>query len=106
MKKMLEQTKEKMQEIINCINQQKNISPAELEHIRKSLEVIETVKRIESFDENGYSETSHRHMRGYSGHSVRDRIVSKLEKMLDDESGTSSQQTIRDILNIISRMSY
>jgi hypothetical protein len=105
MEKIIEKTKEKLSEEIEELIK-KPLSPAALEHLRKSFEVLETITRMECCNSEGYSETSHRYMHGYSGHSVRDRMVSKLEKMLDDESSVHNQQTIKDVLNIISRMSY
>lgn len=47
MQKAIGKTKEKLAEEIEQIIKQDSISPAQLEHLRKSFEVIETIKRIE-----------------------------------------------------------
>ena len=121
---------ETIEDVIKDITSKKDISPAQLEHLSKSVCIIEKLKSMQQ-QENEYSENSYRRGRsrttgrysrdnsndyydnsgrnyrdsgnssrryndssGYSGHSLKDRMIAKLEEMLDDTQSHHEEQFI------------
>ena len=122
---------ETIEDVIKDITSKKDISPAQLEHLSKSVCIIEKLKSMQQ-QENEYSENSYRRGRsrttgrymsrdnsndyydnsgrnyrdsgnssrryndssGYSGHSLKDRMIAKLEEMLDDTQSRHEEQFI------------
>ena len=92
------------------------MTPADLESLTKAVCVIEKIKRIEQCepcdDEGGYSyghstrryyDGASRH-NGYSGHSIQDRMIDSLEKMVDDAQTDYERQTVKKWIKWIRRM--
>ena len=69
----------------------------------KAVCIVEKLHSIERFD-NDYSANSYKrnHSRryndsnGYSGHSIKDRMISNLEKMFDETHSEHEQQLIQE----------
>ena len=98
------------------------MSPAELELLSKSICVIEKIKNIQQQGGDDYSENSYRRGRsrttgrfvsrdsgnssrryydssGYSGHSIKDRMVAGLEEMFDEAQSEHEKQVVQDWIN-------
>ena len=125
-----------LEDVIKGITRKENISPAELEHLSKTICTIERIKNIQRNDDNldysensyryGKSHTSSNHMNrenfyrghhdssnnssrfydgnssryydssGYSGHSIQDRMIAKLEEMYDTAQSEHERQVVQD----------
>ena len=122
-----------LEDVIKGITRKENISPAELEHLSKTICTIERIKNIQRNDDNldysensyryGKSRTSSNHMNrenfyrghydnssrqydgnssryydssGYSGHSIQDRMIAKLEEMYDTAQSEHERQVVQD----------
>lgn len=97
---------------IGRIADKTDISPGELENAKMAICVIKDIEEIVGSDDyDGYSRTRGRSpvtgryvsreggMRGgYSGHSIKDRMISKLEHMMDE---TDSEYEKNEIANYI-----
>lgn len=98
---------------IEDIVRKNDITPAELDNVTKALCAIEKIKQIESCETNDeYSGRSYKRGRdnagrftsrdgqktdgGYSGHSIRDRMIDKLEQMIDSARSEHERQTIQE----------
>lgn len=95
-----------------------NMTPPDIDILTKDLCALETLKRIECTEDIGYSETSHRRGRsqttsrdtnstryydgsgnsGYSGHSIHDRMVAQLERMMSDAKDDYERQQISEFI--------
>lgn len=62
MNKTLEKAKESAEEIIKGITKKDNVTAAELEALEKAVCLIEKIKSIEEYTNNGYSGNSYNHM--------------------------------------------
>ena len=99
-----------------------DITPAELESATKAVCLLEKIKMLRGIESSSYmdetsymreprmrrdSYRSNRHYRdgsysdgGYSGHSVRDRMISHLEStMMDEASSESERKAIRELID-------
>ena len=121
---------ETIEDVIKDITSKKDISPAQLEHLSKSVCIIEKLKSMQQ-QESEFSENSYRHGRsrttgrymsrdnsnnyydgnssrryndanGYSGHSIRDRAIAKLEEMFDEAQSRHEEQFIQDWIDRLS----
>ena len=80
------------------------MTPVDLEILTKAVCIIETVKRCQCHygdnnsvsDSNGYSR---RYYNGYSGHSIQDRMIDKLERMMDEAQTEHERQTVQTWIN-------
>jgi hypothetical protein len=94
------------------------MTPADLESLTKAVCVIEKIKQIEQCthydDGEGYSydhgASTRRyydgaiHHNGYSGHSIQDRMIDCLERMVDDAQTDYERQTVKKWIKWIRRM--
>ena len=131
---------ETIEDVIKDITSKKDISPAQLEHLSKSVCIIEKLKSMQQ-QENEYSENSYRRGRsrttgrymsrdnsnnyydgnsnrnyrdsgnssrryndssGYSGHSMKDRMIAKLEEMFDDAQSKHEEQYLQQWIDRLS----
>ena len=122
---------ETIEDVIKDITSKKDISPAQLEHLSKSVCIIEKLKSMQQ-QENEYSENSYRRGRsrtsgrymsrdnsndyrdsgnssrryydssGYSGHSLKDRMIAKLEEMFDDAQSKHEEQYLQQWIDRLS----
>ena len=125
-----------IEDVIKDITSKKDINPAQLEHLSKSVCIIEKLKSMQQ-QENDYSENSYRRGRsrtngrymsrdnsndfsdrnyrdsgnssrryndssGYSGHSLKDRMIAKLEEMFDDAHSRHEEQYLQEWINRLS----
>ena len=75
------------------------MTPVDLEILTKAVCIIETVKRCQChYDDNGYSR---RYFNGYSGHSIQDRMIDKLERMMDEAQSEHERQTVQSWINCL-----
>ena len=144
---MLDSVKDTIEDVIKTITRKPNITPAELEHLTKSVCLLEKIKTIEdsgNYDEveysqrrshnsynnsrmhdpryeNGYydSNGSYRSFEsgnssrryydggsrnsGYSGHSIKDRMIARLEDMYDEARTEHERQIVQEWINRLSR---
>ena len=99
----LQHAKITIEDVIKDITSKNNISPAQLEHLANALCIVEKLNSIELQD-NGYSANSYKRnnsrryndSNGYSGHSIKDRMISNLEKMFDETHSEHEQQLIQE----------
>lgn len=118
MDKTLEHLKETLEDEIKKIVKKGDITPTELESAYRA---VKTIKMIDEMCGYGYSEGPHGTMRysygneypyyhdrgrspvtgryisrdaGYSGHSIADRMVAKLESMYDEAKTDHERQTV------------
>lgn len=122
--KTLEKIRESVEEAIKPILKKgESMTPADLESLTKAVCIIEKIKRIESDDfnddysyERGRSPITGRYVsrdayhdgastrryydgksnNGYSGHSIQDRMIDRLERMMDEAQSENERQTVRD----------
>ena len=159
--KMLEKVKDTVEDIIKEITKKPNITPADLDHLTKSVCLVEKIRTIEEGTDGGNSNSydggssyrrgrssvtgryvsrdggsssynsgyyndegmyhdggggssrdggsSHRRYydggsnssrnSGYSGHSMRDRAVAKLEEMYDEARTEHERRFLNDMIN-------
>lgn len=122
MHKLLEKVKENLADIIKPILKKGDaMTPADLEILTKAVCTIEKIKRIEDsdcdYDDFSYSRarnpmtgrylshndsvTSHRYYdgafhHGYSGHSIKDRMIDQLERMVDEAQSDYERKLIKE----------
>lgn len=132
----LDNAVDSLEDIIKGITRKENMSPAELEHLSKSICIIERIKNIQrEIDGGEYSENSYRRGRsrttgryvsrdsssrgyydegnsnrgyhdgnssryydssGYSGHSIKDRMIARLEEMFDEAQSEHERQVVQE----------
>lgn len=150
--KALDKAIDSLEDVIKGITRKENISPAELEHLSKSICTIERIKNIQRENDDGgeYSENSYRRGRsrvtgryvsrdgnsngyhdgsnnsnrgyydgssrgnyennssryydssGYSGHSIKDRMIARLEEMYDDAQNEHERQVVQEWIDRLS----
>ena len=110
-----------------------DINPAELEMATKAVCLMEKIKMVEDLDSgSSYSRNSYRRGRsynnvydnsyrdygpdrsydyqmdhGYSGHSVKDRMIAQLESsMMDNAQSESERRTIESLISQLSSSNY
>lgn len=106
-----------------------SMSPSELEIAKKAVCLLKEIKECEALDTDnmhGYSERSYRRGRnpmtgqyesrgyvdydqpystvyhdgtGYSGHSIKDRMISRLEGMMDEAKTDYERKTVEDFIH-------
>ena len=99
----LQKAKDTIEDVIKDITSKNDISSAQLEHLSKAVCIVEKLNSIELQD-NYYSANSYKHnnsrryndFNGYSGHSIKDRMISNLEKMFDETHSEHEQQLIQE----------
>jgi len=117
MDKTLDRLKETLEDEIKKIVKKGDITPAELESAYRA---VKTINMIDEMCDRGYSEGPHGTMRysyergrspvtgryishngynGYSGHSIADRMVAKLESMYDEAKTDHERSTIEEWIN-------
>lgn len=127
MEKRYESIMDLLEKEIDKIIKKGDITPVELESLYKCVCVIEKIKMMEESGEeysDGYSEaygrysmpywnqyeggrsrTSGRYMsrgrrgNGYSSHSIKDRMIDCLEKMMDEAGSEYERNTVSDWIN-------
>ena len=93
---ILEKTREAIEEHLQMIiRKNSNMTPMDIEIITKDICALEALKRIENVASEGYSEESSGNS-GYSGHSIQDRMVDKLERMIDEAQTENERKTVRE----------
>lgn len=124
--KIIEKTREALAEHIQMIIRKGgNMTPPDIDFLFKDLCALETLKRIETEGaDTGYSQGSYARGRGsngqfvsrnsgnssrsydgnsgnsgYSGHSIQDRMIDRLEQMMDEAQSENERQTVRDWIN-------
>ena len=146
--KILEKAVEALEDNVRQITRKESMSPAELEHLSKSICTIERIKNIQRENGEDYatSENSYRRGRsrttgqyvsrdgsgnsnrgyydggsnnssryydggnsnryydssGYSGHSIKDRMIARLEEMFDEAQSEHEKQVVQDWLDRLS----
>gem|GEM_PF-2814473 len=112
----LQRAKDTIEDVIKGITSKNDITPAQLEHLSKAVCIVEKLKSIERQD-NDYSENSYKRDRshhgdysrryndsnGYSGRSIKDRMISRLEKMFDETQSEHEKQIVQEWID---RLSY
>lgn len=106
---LLEKIRDSIEEAIKPILQKGGaISPSDLESLTKAVCIVEKIKYIEQCercnDEDGYSygHSTRRyydganHHNGYSGHSIQDRMIDRLERMIDEAQTEHERQTVKE----------
>ena len=105
---LLEKIRDSIEEAIKPILKKgEAMTPADLESLTKAVCVIEKIKYIEQCepcdDEDGYSygHSTRRYYggathHGYSGHSIQDRMIDRLERMIDEAQTEHERQTVKD----------
>ena len=127
--RILEKAVEALEDNVRQITRKESMTPADLEHLSKSICTIERIKNIQREEQGEYSENSYRRGRsrttgrymsredsrnyyddggsgnstrryfdssGYSGHSIKDRMVSKLEELFDEAQTEHERQVVQD----------
>lgn len=125
----LEELKDILEEEIKKITQKGSITPTELDSMTKAVCLIEKINMIEDYDnsedyddENSYysrrrgrysrrnynydsyndggrsMSRSHRNS-DYSGHSIKDRMIDKLESMMDEAKSEYERKIVSDWIN-------
>lgn len=99
---VLEDLKKHVLKEINKINEKGDLNPVELKNASDAVCLLVKIKEVEE-DDFGESESSERYphsmrrgsyRRGYSRHSINDRIVDKLERMMDDAGSEYERNVI------------
>ena len=127
---ILQNAREAVEDVIKDITSKKDVSPARLEVLMKSLCALDTINSMKQKDKE-YSENSYRRGRsrttgrymsrdnsnnyydgnssrryndssGYSGHSMKDRMIAKLEEMFDEAQSRHEEQFIQDWIDRLS----
>ena len=144
----MEKAVDALEDNVKQITRKESMTPAELEHLSKSICIIEKIKNIQQQGGDDYSENSYRRGRsrttgrfvsrddgssqgyydnnafdggsnnssrnyrdsgnssrryydssGYSGHSIKDRMVARLEEMFDEAQSEHEKQVVQDWIN-------
>lgn len=126
MDSVLDKLNDLVEKELNKIVLKGDITPAELEIATKAVCLIEKIKMVAEYEAGGsyssYNDRSYRRYRsydsddyamdrgynrsmdrGYSGHSVRDRMISQLEStMMDAAQSESERRTIESLISQLS----
>lgn len=105
--KSLEELKTLVEAEIKKLAKKDTLNPAEIDAATKAVCLLEKIDKIQngSYDDEGYSgrrvrnPMNGRYMsmnRGYSGHSIKDRMVSKLEAMMDEAHSDYEREAIEE----------
>lgn len=92
---------------IKKLTKKETLNPAEIDAAKKAVDLLEKIDKIQNdcYDDEGYSERRGRNPmngrymsmhRGYSGHSIKDRMVSKLEAMMDEARSDYEREAIEE----------
>ena len=127
---ILQNAREAVEDVIKDITSKKDVSPARLEVLMKSLCALDTINSMKQKDKE-YSENSYRRGRsrttgrymsrdnsnnyydgnssrryndssGYSGHSMKDRMIAKLEEMFDEVNSPHEEKFVQDWIDRLS----
>ena len=104
---VLDELKELALAELKKLVKKESLNPAEVESATKAVCLIEKIDKIQngSSDDEGYSSRRGRNPmngrymsmnRGYSGHSIKDRMVSKLETMMDEARSDYEREAIEE----------
>lgn len=122
---VLNSLKESVESELRKIIKKDDMTPAELDSATKAVCLLEKIKMMESdeyMDESGrsygpYHDTPYRRGRymsrdphmpryyddnGYSGHSIKDRMVARLEEMMGEAKSEYERKTVEDWINRLS----
>lgn len=111
LEKVLERLEETVTSELEKLVKKPELNPAEIKAATDALCLMEKIQKVQNGMEDGHSESYHsdgsyargRSMRtgrfvsnsnGYSRHSIHDRIVSNLEKMMDSASSDYERDVI------------
>jgi hypothetical protein len=84
------------------------LTPVEIDNASKAVCLMEKIKNLQNGSYDQYEGSSGRRMRnpmngrymgdqrGYSGHSIKDRMVDRLESMMDEAHSDYERQVIAD----------
>jgi len=83
------------------INKGASMSPNDLEILSKAVCILEKINGITDGNSynSGHSTRYYGTHHGYSGHSITDRMIDRLESMMDETQSDYERQTIRDWIN-------
>ena len=119
----LEELKDILEEEIKKITQKGSITPTELDSMTKAVCLIEKINMIEDYDnsedyddENSYysrrrnynydsyndggrSMSRSNRNSDYSGHSIKDRMIDRLESMMDEAKSEYERKIVSDWIN-------
>ena len=121
MEKVLESLEEAIIREIDKVAHKGDMTPVEIKNVSDAVCLLESIKKIKDDDDDEYDERDGGHSersagirmnrysrsynrsydRGYSRHSINDRIVDKLERMMD-EAGSEYERDV--ILNWIDKV--
>ena len=79
------------------INKGASMTPNDLEILSKAVCILEKING-NSYN-SGHSTRYYGTHHGYSGHSITDRMIDRLESMMDETQSDYERQTIRDWIN-------
>ena len=105
----LDKTLEDLQDLVitelNKITKKGELTPAELKNATDAVCLLEKIVDIQN-DSGSYSERSysypntrsmrHSYTRNYSGHSIQDRMVDRLEHMMDESTSQYEKDVIAE----------
>lgn len=96
--KVLERLEEVVYDELEKLVKKSELNPAEIKAATDAACLLEKIQKIQNGGDSGYSErrssrTGRYMSNGYSRHSINDRIVSNLEKMMD-ESGSEYERGV------------
>lgn len=111
LEKVLERLEETVTSELEKLVKKPELNPAEIKAATDALCLMEKIQKVQNGMDDGYAESyssngSYRRGRsmrtgryvsnsnGYSGHSIHDRIVSNLEKMMDSASSDYERDVI------------
>ena len=115
MEKVLENLEETIIREIDKVAHKADLTPVEIKNVSDAVCLLDAIKKIKDDDEYGERDGGHSersagirmsrynrsYNRGYSRHSINDRIVDKLERMMD-EAGSEYERDV--ILNWIDKV--
>ncbi len=113
--KELDDLSENIAKELKKINSKTEMSAADLKAASDALCVLEKIETIQNgeYDDSSYSHTSYSRMRnpmngrymdhdkGYSGHSIHDRMIAALENLYDQAKTDYDRETISDGIRMI-----
>lgn len=113
--KVLEKLEETVLDEIQKVTKKSDLTPAELDSMTKAVCLLEKISEIKSNEEFGDSYTSgsrYHSMRpssmmprrriydsGRSGHSIKDRMIAKLEEMYDEANSEHERSIVDEWIN-------
>lgn len=107
----LDKLKDKVVKELEKFNAKPDMNPTDLKTITDAMCLLEKIQKVQNGGmDDEYSEGMHgsyrgsygrmrsprtgRYMSGYSGHSINDRIVDKLERMMDEAGSDYEREVI------------